>query len=131
MWIEADKELPDSDKDVLCFTKDQCFVGYRSSSLNDWCMRNTILNSDRHKCDVFGEVTHWMPLPENPGGAVDDEEIEGEIVELEWSGYWGCEVGKVRCPKCESEIGIGGMQDSKCPCGYEWTIETKVVGRKP
>ncbi len=59
----------------------------------------------------------------------EDNEIVGEIIDLEHSSYWGCEVGHVECPNCKMLVQFGGMAQSVCDCRYEWTVEVVAVGR--
>lgn len=60
-----------------------------------------------------------------------DKQIEGEIIAIDHSEYWGMEFGTVLCPECQTEIQIGAMVvNTLCECGYSWSIETRAVGTK-
>jgi hypothetical protein len=61
-----------------------------------------------------------------------EERVYGRIIHSEISPEFGTTCGKVECPKCQEEIGIGVMDDPppKCRCGFFWTLETKAVGTK-
>lgn len=56
-WISVKDRLPEKRKDVLC-----CFNGIRKMVEISWM--------DSTRCflyeDIYGKVTHWMPLPEPP-----------------------------------------------------------------
>lgn len=70
-WISVAAELPAIDRDVLCWTKYQLFVGRRSADENypngwAWWMRVDVLDCDVNNESIFGEVTHWMGLPASP-----------------------------------------------------------------
>jgi len=58
--------------------------------------------------------------------------VEGEIIELQHSSYWGTEVGNVECPNCCERVPIGGGSESpaRCRCGLEWEFESRAIGRK-
>lgn len=58
--------------------------------------------------------------------------VYGRILSSEISPEFGTTVGRVECPDCQEEIGIGVMQqsDPKCRCGFEWTLDTVAVGTK-
>lgn len=59
LWISAETELPANDDHVLCCTRTKSgmqniVIGYYMDGL--W------------RCGMNSNVTHWMPLPEPPGG---------------------------------------------------------------
>lgn len=61
---------------------------------------------------------------------MSDERIYGDIIEAEYSSYWGGVLGRVRCPKCQEEFDIGGCgRDPTCRCGIEWSLQLNAIGR--
>lgn len=65
-WISVKDRLPKEEEEVLTFGSYGYVVGYYSSEVYDWQT-------------TYGEVTHWMPLPDKPkewshGGPMDSSE---------------------------------------------------------
>lgn len=59
-WISVKDRLPEKRKDVLCFFQDG--IMQRSIIEISW-----IDSFQRFMYEeIYGEVTHWMPLPEPP-----------------------------------------------------------------
>lgn len=56
--------------------------------------------------------------------------VKGEVIESEYSSYWGSYLGKVKCPDCKKEITIQPIDSTNCECGYSWEIEVNAVGQK-
>ena len=69
-WIPVTERLPEGEELVLIHCKNGAmFVGYCGKQYCDFERRwriKTALNST--KLLNLGRVTHWMPLPEQPGG---------------------------------------------------------------
>lgn len=63
--------------------------------------------------------------------STNNTKIEGEIIEVEMSTYWGQEVGIVECPVCQTQVPVSPMSDRTCRCGIKWDFECRAVGKKP
>ena len=66
-WISVKERLPESGQECLCY-----YVGGVYKQLS-WLSLDTFYECDslsgfypRLKDAIYGEVTHWMPLPEPP-----------------------------------------------------------------
>ena len=67
-WISVDERLPETEgKYLVCTTNGNIGVG----SFIDYYGKGTRL------CFDCWAVTHWMPLPEPPKGAVNDKQTHG------------------------------------------------------
>ena len=63
-WIKCSDELPEKDKYVLIYGRNGIQVGLRTGNYFD---PNLYIWEDYSCCThEIGEVTHWMPLPEEP-----------------------------------------------------------------
>lgn len=63
-WISVKDRLPENDQWALCFMKDKSFGTFRVFQWNyiDWQW------NDGNEWYDEEDVTHWMPLPEQPKG---------------------------------------------------------------
>lgn len=74
-WISVTERLPEDEKMVIGFTPCDgfMFVGYHVTSFyrdRDFSYWN-IVTAMRSTKKMTKKVTHWMPLPEPPGGEGD------------------------------------------------------------
>jgi hypothetical protein len=57
-------------------------------------------------------------------------EVNGLVIHQEYNGEFGATLGEIRCLECGDEVSIRPFSASKCRCGYEWSLETRAIGRK-
>ena len=67
-WISVEKRLPDNEQDVLAYINygEETRIAPCNYAYGVWfdCMMDCVV--------VLRHVTHWMPLPEPPGGGDGD-----------------------------------------------------------
>jgi hypothetical protein len=67
-WIKCSDRLPDKNAQVLCFNGGKLFGSYTLGEIrtdSDGCTAWHIFGVNENNAG-FGNVTHWMPLPEPP-----------------------------------------------------------------
>ncbi len=60
-WVDAKLRLPTMGETVLFWSRKSCWVGYYCNKCTPPCWH---LSSDQIMS--YRDVTHWMPLPEEP-----------------------------------------------------------------
>ena len=66
-WISVEDRLPEDEGYVLVTDGDDVYMGFKDDSWGSYFM-----NVESPSMICFGDITHWMPLPEPPRGK-DDE----------------------------------------------------------